>query len=473
MEQSRWPNIQQKLRIFEQVGYTPHGSQLPVHTSESKVLLIAGGERAGKSQVSSCEVLARSPWCYRSGNIAIVAQEYDETRSECEYLIDYFNELHWLTGKPSQPRQGKWQWEIVGPDGNIHFETVSLNRSGVRELTGRGKAYDIVLLVEAGLISYDAFLGALGRVSESRGLVILSGTLWDNFGWYADLYKSFAGPNVFDGSVFALPTWDNLAKFPGGENDGEIQRLKDTLPEDEFARRVAAKLVPSPARIYPEFRYDLHVSDEVKYNPDLPVFLAVDPGYRPSHYAVLALQVAEETIDDKPMEVVYQIDEIWEHDKTHHDVISMCRDREWWTGVTEAVGGHETKQHQATKSTQEVWRNVVGTQEGDPENFIFTVFNAGKIVDGIIRVKTFLSDPGTKRSRYYCAPRNTGTQDEFQRYKRKTNSKDEVTSEEPEDRNNDAMDALRNFLVHRYGLVESTVTYGVTKAGKRRGTSRG
>jgi len=464
---SRWPTLAQKLQIFEQVAYAPHGSQLPVHACESKVLLIAGGERAGKSRVSAAEVLSRVPWCYHSGNIAVVAQEYDETRAECEYLIEDLTLCGWLRGTPSQPKQGKWQWESEGPTGPIQFETVSLNRSGVRELTGRGRAYDIVLMVEAGLIPYDAFIGALGRVSETRGMVILSGTLWDNYGWLADLYEAFKGPNAFDGKTFALPTWDNLAKFPGGEKDPEILRLRDTLPDDEFRRRVAAELVPSPARIYPEFRHDLHVK-ALSYNPELPVYLAVDPGFRPSHYAVLALQVVEED----SMEVVHQIDEIWEHDKTHHDIIDMCREREWWHGVVEAVGGHETKQHQATASCQEVWRNIVGTQDDDPD-MTFTVFNSGKILDGVVRVKTFLKDPGTRKPRYYCGTNCTGTASEFQKYSRKVNNRGEVASEEPEDRNNDAMDALRNLLVKRYGLVEKTIKWGVTKRGRRHLPVRG
>jgi len=478
MAATRWPSVAQKKRIFQEVGYQPSDAQWPVHKSKAQVLLVAGGERAGKSRVVAAEVLARTPWCYRAGQVAIVAQEYDQSRSECEYLIGDFERLQWLARAPSLPRQGTWSWDVIGPKGTIGFETISLSRAGVRELTGRGKAYDVVLVCEAGLVSYDTLLGALGRVSETRGLIILSGTLWSDVGWLPDLYQAFAGPNIFNGAVFALPTWGNLAKFPGGEDDPEIKRLRDTLPTGEFSRRVAAQLVPSAGRVYPEFTYATHVK-EIEYDPELPVYLAVDPGYRPSLYAVLALQIVTESVTDQDsgktvaLETVRQIGEVWQHDLTHHDVIGLCRGQEWWHGVTQAIGGHETKQHQAAASTAEVWRNLVGTVENDPEDFTFTTFNAGRVLDGIVRVKTFLSDPALKVPRYYCAPGCTGTQQEFQKYSRRVSSKGEVTSEEPEDRNNDAMDALRNFLVWKYGLVERSGAFGVVKAGKRRGASRG
>lgn len=80
----RWPTTKQKARIFQQVGYEPHSAQWPVHQSKARVLLAAGGERAGKSRVSAAEVLARTPWCYKANRVALVSGEYDETRAEAE-----------------------------------------------------------------------------------------------------------------------------------------------------------------------------------------------------------------------------------------------------------------------------------------------------------------------------------------------------------------------------------------------------
>lgn len=414
------------------------------------MILIAGAERSGKSQWTASEILARLPWCRR---VAIAAQEYDETHQELEYVVEGLRALGGLADS-SMPKTGKWQATALG---GVEIETISLH-DGPEELTGRGRPFDVVALVEAGRIRYDAFLRARGRVAEVRGTVILSGTLWDTYGWYADLYKSFAGPNVFNGERFAFPAWVNRAIYPGGRQDPEILDLERQYPRDEFARLVAAEVLPSPARMYPEFKYETHVR-AVPFDPDLPVELAVDPGYFPSHYAVLALQVGQEAVEIEgeglvQMEVIRQIDEVWEHHLTHRDVIDLCRQREWWGSVTRAVGGHETKQHQASESAQEVWETIVGQEEDDPPRFRFDVFDSGKILDGVVRVKTFLRDPASNAARYRCDVECTGTQEEWQAYKRRTDSKGNVISEEPEDRNNDAMDAFRNWIVDRYGLVE-------------------
>jgi len=422
------------------------------------VILVAGAERSGKSRWTGCEILARLPWCSR---VAIAAQEYDESRAEMGYVIDGLQALGGLERK-STPQTGKWR---AVARGGIEVETVSLHE-GPEELTRRGRAFDVVALVEAGGIRYDAFLAARARVSETRGVVLMSGTLRDNVGWYANLYTSFEGPNVFEGERFSFPAWVNESVFPGGEQDAEIERLRKILPVDEFARRVAAMVLPSPARVYPEFSFPVHV-DEVAFDPGSPVELAVDAGYYPSHYAVLALQVA--TVDG--MEVVRQIDEIWEHHLTHYDIVQLCRGREWWGKVKRAVGGHESRQHQAAESTQEVWETLVGQEEGDPEGFRFEVFDAGRVLDGVVRVKTFLTDPATRRARLLVDVGCTGTQSEFGDYKRKLDTKGNVISEEPKDADNDAMDCWRNWLVERYGLVKRVRRE--PRPGKRRRAARG
>jgi len=446
----RWPTWRQKKRVFDALGYKPQGRQLEAHRSKARIILVAGGERAGKSRFTAMEIMARLPWCKR---VALAAQEYDETRAEAQYIHDALERLGALAGV-SMPRVGKWEMTAFG---DIQIETISL-QDGPQELTGRGQAYDIVALCEAGHLREEALTAARGRVAETRGLVILSGTLWDDMGWYADLFRALKGGpehNSYQGERFSLPSWENLVVYPGGRQDPEIKHLEAVMPPDEFARLVGAELVPSPARIYPEFDPELHVG-KVEFDPDLPVELAVDAGYYPSHYAVLALQCAQEnrTLEGGSVinvEVIRQIDEIYEHHLTHQDIYDICKHKPWWEQVTRVVLGHEGKQHQAAESTQEVWQNLTRS-EGKKVRVV--VFNAGKVLDGIMRVRTMLLDPATQVPRYICDTSCAGTQKEFGAYKRKTDAKGNVRSEEPEDANNDAMDALRNWMVERYGFVE-------------------
>jgi len=446
---------------FKLLGYEPHADQLRAHQCTERVILVAGAERGGKSFWTAEEIVARAPWCKR---IAVVADEYDETRAEMEYILEGLDELG-AVRQVSMPRQGK---RTITTRWGCEIETVSVHKSP-RQLTGRGRAYDVVAIVEAGLIGYDSFLAARGRVAETRGAVIMSGTLWDNFGWYAELFEDFRGDNVFGGVRYSFPAWANKEIFPGGREDAEIKRLEKIYTEDEFARRVAAKLVPSPARMYPEFRVvdpdtglRMHVRD-VPYAPGVPVYLAVDIGYYPSHYAVLALQFVDKSFrlasgSVVTMEVVHQIDEVWENFLGHEDVIQMCREREWWRDVACAVGGQETRQHQPgyTENVADAWEGEIGAEPGDPKEFYFEMFDAGRILDGARRVRTMLRDPATGVARYYVdEDKCPGTQSEFKAYKRRTNRQGEAISETPEDKNNDAMDALRDIIVWRYGMVET------------------
>lgn len=383
------------------------------------------------------EVLTRVPW---SKKVALVADEYDESRKEWQYIADGLAILGAL-GKTSTPRHGQW-W------GKSHtgaeFFTVSIH-TGISELTGTGEPFDVVALCEAGLIGYNAFLAARGRVSETRGTILMSGTLWDNVGWYADMYRMGQAENVLGVRSFSLPSWANVALFPEGRDDPELQAWRQSLPEDEAARRIDAEVRASPARMFPEFSEPEHVSEWAAYDPRGDVWLFVDSGYYPSRYSVLAVQARK---DQYGREVLCLVDEVWEHHKVHEEIIEMCKARPWWDHVVQAVGGHETRQHQAAASTAEVWAALC-------PGLYFETFDAGRVLEGARRVRWLLKPPDGRGPRLLLSPQCDGTAWEFGHYRRRTDRQGNVTSEEPEDRYNDAMDALRDGVVWRYGMVDA------------------
>lgn len=432
----RWPTWKQKRVTWQAVGYRPNGAQVPIHRSAARVVQVVGGERAGKSRVTAMEALARLPWCDRIG---LVADEYDESRAEWQYIADGLATLGAL-GQTSTPRHGSW-WGKSRT--GCEFYTVSV-RNGIDELTGTGKPFDLVLICEAGLVAYNVFTAARGRTAETRGAVLLSGTLWDNVGWYADLYRIGQRANEFDLQSFSLPSWANAALFPGGQEDPEIKAWRATLAEDDAARRIDAAVLASPARMYPEFVEPVHVQGWAEFDPEADVVLLVDAGYYPSRYTVLAVQFRRDRLG---REMLVVVDEVWEWHKFHEEIIGMCQARPWWANVTQVVGGHETTQHQAAESTAEVWSAVA--------RVYFETFDAGRILEGARRVRWLLKPPDGKGARLVLGPRCTGTAWEFQHYRRKTDHRGEVISEEPEDKNNDAMDALRTGVVWRFGLVDA------------------
>jgi len=430
-----------KLALFTALGYEPHEGQLAAHQAQARLLGIFGAERGGKSRFGAMEGTCAA---LAGGSVAVAGQDYDATRPEMEYILDDLQRAH-LLGSSSTPKTGKWLLEAATPPGRI--ESVSL-KDGAVELTATGRAYDLVIISEAGRVADDTLMAAWGRVSETRGRVLLIGTLWDNWGWYADLYRMLKGPNAYNGEGYSFPAWYNRAIYPEGRDDPQIRLLEATLTPDEFARRVAAKLIPSPAQIYPEFDQEVHVR-EIELDPVTPVDLTVDAGYYPSHYAVLAIQ---EALNEHGMEVLNVIDEIWVNHQTHQEIIQEAKSRPWWGQVEHIYGGHETRQHPAAKSTKETWEELALSAKGG--RIPFTVVDAGKILDGVPRVKTFLKDPLTGIPRIFYNVTCTGLAEESRKYKRRTNRVGDVVSDQPEDKNNDALDALRNYIVGRFGYAD-------------------
>jgi len=379
---------------------------------------------------------------YPDQRIAVCGQDYDETRPELLYVLQDLKDLDAIPRHgESTPKQGKW--EIESKTGS-YIESVSL-RDGAGELTGRGKPYDLVLLVEAGRIlnMMAAFLAAMGRVSETQGRILLIGTLWDDWGAYAELYRAFKGENVYDGEMYRFPAWLNTEVYPPGPNgkeNPEIARLRKILPPAEFARRVGAELIASPARIYPEFSVE-HIK-QIQWDPEGVVDVSIDPGYFPSKYAVLAIQP---TISETGAECINVIDEIWVNHCTHHDVIDLVKQKPWWHNVRRVYGGHETRQHASAQSTAEVWRALTEKP--------FTIVRKERQWTKINRVKTFLQDPGDDSIRLYIDAKCQGLAEEFRKWRRKTDSHNNVRSDEPEDKGEDALDALGNYVLDRFGPV--------------------
>lgn len=432
------PHPKTKKLIFDQIGYDPYPEQLEAHDeTEARLLLIAGGERAGKSRWAAAELTATM--LLPGNQIAACGQDYDQAKKEVRYVIDDLVRLDALAYE-STPKQGRW--EIRSKTGS-RLETVSL-QDGAGELTARGEPYDLVLVAEAGRVQDGSILrAARGRVAETRGRVLLVGTLWDNFGWYSELYDELAGDNLWDGKRYSIPSWANINIFPGGRSDPEILHWEATMEPTEFARFVAARKVKPPAIIYQEFDRRTHVSFDVQYDPHAPVDLSIDPGYFPSRYAVLAIQPSVNTYGQ---ECVNVLDEIWVNHLVHHEIIAEAKERFWWDNVHRILGGHETRQHAATRSTREVWiRNADKYFETCPPY-------ADR--ERIMRVKTLLVDPYTKAARLLLHPRCIGLSKEFNEWRRKTDKDGQVTSETPIDEMSDALDALGNYVLHEFGPTD-------------------
>lgn len=418
-----------RRKIWRACGYGPSEEQLLAHLDDHRVKEVAGGERAGKSYWTANEMHV---WItVRPDLYWIVGPTYELARPEFQHLIDIGLKSGVIDPDSiSMPKNGSCQLRTRLGNGIV------VTKSSTDPIGLAGVAPAGVSMVEAAQSSYETFLRLRGRVAQKRGPLVLSGTFEGAQSWYADTWRLWQSANVDGARSFSLPTWSNLAVFPGGRNDPEIKALEATYPEDVFNERFGAIPCVPQGLVFREFNHLVHVTEEAAFNSSYPVQLWVDPGYAHA-YAVLAVQIT-------PYGIVHQIDEVYEVGHTANEIISECMTRPWWSKVTHLVMDVAGKAHPGAESQSEIWRNRTGFR---------AIMQRVPIVDGILRHRTFLKDPETGQPRLFHHPRCKGTIGEYGRYRYRKDADNRTATELPLDRENDAMKALAYGLVCNFGHV--------------------
>lgn len=438
------------------VEYRPNTNQLPIHLDGHAIRLVSGGEGSGKSFLTAGEWIGYYPLMPLT---YIVGPKYQSCYPEFDYISEHLVRMGRTSKKMiSRPTQGAAM--LITVDGNV-VQTIS-SEDGTKAITGTGKSPDCILMVEAGKQSYDIFLACLRRVSRSRGMLFLSGTIEQSEPWYPDMVERWLVENPEGGAAFILPTWTNLALYPGGENDPEILRLKAILPPDVFNERLGGKPTPPAGLVLKEFGFPTHVSDLIKYVPGYPVEIWVDPGYSgTSMYAVEFTQVVPraETIkllgrnssirlqERATIEDVLVIDEIYRDRATTYEVIKQAKENQLWGHVRGGVGDTAIRQHAALPSHLEIWRSEAG---------IWLRNKKIAIDENVLRHRSFLSDPATGEPRMFFNPKVTGALREYRKWVRKPIG--DTQYGDPSPYNCDALKALGYGLIDHFGYVERPKT---------------
>jgi len=436
-------------------GYDPpYDGQHVILYVDRRMILVAGGERAGKSYVSAEFMVTRVPY----GRLFwIVADNYELARPEFNYAIDMLGSLGAIESNRdiSTPKVGKATARLKTGQ---YIETKTAD--DVRKLAA--VAPDGVIIAEAAQCPYEAFLRCVGRVAETRGWLLMSGTFEGSLSWYAEKYTEWRVPGNLEGGIaFSLPSWGNTYVYPGGRNDPEILRLEAIYSRVPglFEERCGATPVPPVGLVFRTFRSSVHVRDDVGYDPKYPVYLTVDPSSGGNPYSVLAVQFHprkyEEVHPDK-IDDCHVVDEIYETGLIDEEMIALAEDRPWWKNVK---GG--TIDIEAPDSRKR-WSSMGKIS-----------LQATKInqLEGIRRLKSFLhfkrDDLGlvTEEPHLHIAPHVRSLPYEFSRYKFKDPVSDEREYREkpPDDQPNHSIKALWYLLYTRYGPVKGARIPRVTK----------
>tara|TARA_R110000868_G_scaffold386549_1_gene654846 strand:- start:1099 stop:2493 length:1395 start_codon:yes stop_codon:yes gene_type:complete len=435
-------------QLFAMLDYKPSVEQMAFHADRSRVRLAVGGERAGKSYLLAMDGLSRAPWTrdMKPGVFWIVGPDYLQARPEFTYILDGYRALGRTPVRLSQPQNIASPWVMEFADGSS-WETKS--SSDIRKLASF--AFDGVLMAEAAQQDYDVFLKLRGRMIERRAWLGMGGTLEKAAGWYVDCYNRWRGVNKEGATSFSIPTWSNLSIFPGGREDAEIKLLEATLPPDLFMERFGAVPMPAYGLVFKEFDYTKHVADLEPM--DLPVELAIDPGYTGA-YAVLAIQQAGG--------LMRVIDEVYARYGVAQDVIAECKRRPWWDAVPKIADGKTAgvidvagKQHQGMASHVEIWAKDGG---------VALRSRPVSIEDGILVVRNLLKNPADEgRPRIVFDSGLSSLKDfeghplgvlgEFGMYRYPDKTALQAVNDRPIDKYNHALKALGYYEYDKHGPV--------------------
>lgn len=312
----------------ESGGYQPYPILAQAHYHPARTKLVAGGIRGSKSIGLAMEALS---WLPHSDLLWLAGESYDDCRQEFEYLMEAAVGLNWTDNRLITFPQGKYQPCSFETFWGTLVETKSASDPG----SLMSRAPDFIGLCEPGKMDIAAMRRSNERLSTKRGLLWLAGTFEEASPWMEACWSDWKRwPNADNARSWSAPSWTNLAVYPQGKFDPEIEKLKRSADTyDQFLRRIAGVPASQPDIIMSDvWRPRVHVGDvpyirrEEGSGVFLPVYAAIDPGYGgESRYVVLVIQL----IGNK----IRICDEVTTRGKTHEQVIRQCIQQPWWPAM--------------------------------------------------------------------------------------------------------------------------------------------
>ena len=150
-EQEWWYNSRRLLRAM---GYTPSEVQDEVLRCKNRIILLSGGEQAGKSMVASMYLLTRMPY----GELYwMVGDDYEQNHKEFTYVVDGLAQVNAVRERDiSMPKRGAWQLKALGGAVQIVTKTADDIRKLAKEAPdgilinmARGSVVDEAALIKA------------------------------------------------------------------------------------------------------------------------------------------------------------------------------------------------------------------------------------------------------------------------------------------------------------------------------------
>jgi hypothetical protein len=321
------------------------------------MVVLAGGERAGKSNLGAAHMFAMH---WTGLTYWIVGERYEDCRTEFEYIRDMAQSTGVLA-TIHEPQTGPC---------SLTFKNGAkiVTKSSDDYTTLAGASPDGILMVEASRQPQQAFRTLWTRLTHATGWMLVSGT-WETYkgSWMKDLWNQGQGANEYGCRSMCLPSYANPEVYPDGERDPKLMAIRATLTEEEFGERFLGLPRAPMGVVFPEFRRSTHVMEKAAYQPMYPIRLWIDPGYYPSSYSILFVQIVSGQI--RIIKEYYTNSQLRETlsptsnlpPLTTPDIVPMVIDDPLFGEVNRICIDIAAAAHAgAQESTVETWRRLLG-----------------------------------------------------------------------------------------------------------------
>jgi hypothetical protein len=402
-----------KKQVYDTLGYMPLPTIEAMHKSRANHRILAGGNRSGKTYGGMMEIVPYLFWVGTSG--WVISGNYDlaeELRRKVEDILVTRAGMERVERSAGlQP----WQFSYSVKSHIFTMGTGSTFQLKSAESPDSMHAVplDWVLIDEAALLPYILYDTRITpRLVDSGGWVLSMGTFeWASGEWFEEYFDLGQISNDMGIESWHHPTENNfhVHHAKGGETPEEIgekyhanwhkvveqnpeatwplspgvqliiynvdiawlHQQKSRISPEIYAARFEAQRATNPYLVFPTWNIVKHVSAErAEYDPELPVYISIDPG---GTYAVAAVQFKkfDDVGQDNMLTRGYSlcvIDELYfQTTVTTHEVYNAAKQRKWWGNVARWPWPHwDTAQGAIdvmTKEQARTWEHLARLDE--------------------------------------------------------------------------------------------------------------
>jgi hypothetical protein len=421
-----------KEELYQKLGYIPLPKQVEIHSDRHTHRIIAGGNRGGKTQTLAWEIIPYLIWPKTKG--WVVCRNYslaDITRRKLEEILKTYAGMK-AVSRLSQLAVNTFYYSAKTYTLYLWTGSKLGFKSAENDNAMHGEDLDYIVVDEASLfpfVLYDTRL--IPRLVDNGGGILSAGTFESLQGeWFEEYYVIGQEENDDDLRSWKMPTRENYHVYTavGGETAAHVakryrinwRKLTKDNPEAEwpmlpgqqvtiynvdlkwlekertridpkvFKARYEAEPASNQFLVFPKWSIQRYGNSKLaEFDPELPVYLAVDPG---GTYAVAAIQIKYGRTENRLTKgaVVAIIDELYVQTTiTTEEMYEMCREREWFPNLRRDIFSDQVQGaiDVVAKEQARAWNRIA---QQDP------------MLGGLnLRMKRVKIDPGSKTLQHY------------------------------------------------------------------------